>query len=90
VASIEAEIDLNVDGKGNIIANDVNNVSAIALGNSEIETPGFAGATLLGQLQAFAKERGIVLTEKYEIRKKMAHCIPNTGRPEAIKLAEEI
>jgi hypothetical protein len=56
VASIEAEIDLDVDGKGNIIANDVNNVSAIALGNSEIETPGFAGATLLGQLQAFAKE----------------------------------
>ena len=56
VASIEAEIDLDVDGKGNIIANDVNNVSTIALGNSEIETPGFAGATLLGQLQAFAKE----------------------------------
>jgi len=57
VASIEAEIDLDVDGKGNIIANDVNNVSAIALGNSEIETPGFVGATLLGQLQAFAKEQ---------------------------------
>jgi len=69
VASIEAEIDLDVDGKGNIIANDVNNVSAIALGNSEIETPGFAGATLLGQLQAFAKER--------DIKTEIGHKIPS-------------
>jgi hypothetical protein len=49
-------MDLDVDSKGNLIATDIQDVSAIALGNSEIETPGFAGATLLGQLQAFAKE----------------------------------
>jgi len=57
VASIEAEMDLDVDSKGNLVATDIQDVSAIALGNSEIETPGFAGATLLGQLQAFAKEQ---------------------------------
>jgi hypothetical protein len=50
-------MDLDVDSKGNLIATDIQDVSAIALGNSEIETPGFAGATLLGQLQAFAKEQ---------------------------------
>jgi hypothetical protein len=59
VASIEASMDLDVDSKGNLIATDIQDVSAIALGNSEIETPGFAGATLLGQLQAFAKDRNI-------------------------------
>ncbi|MCJ7587532.1 MAG: hypothetical protein MUQ00_06505 [Candidatus Aminicenantes bacterium] len=57
VASIEASMDLDVDSKGNLIATDIQDVSAIALGNSEIETPGFAGATLLGQLQAFARQR---------------------------------
>jgi len=75
VASIEAEIDLDVDGKGNIIANDVNNVSAIALGNSEIETPGFAGATLLGQLQAFAQDKGIKTKIGYEIPPKLGYRI---------------
>ena len=57
VASIEANMDLDVDNKGNLIVNDIQDVSAIALGNSAIDTPGFAGATLLGQLQAFAQEQ---------------------------------
>lgn len=76
VASIEASVDLDVDGQGNIIATNVNDISAIALGNSEIETPGFAGAMLLGQLQAFAKERGFAT--RYEIPMKKGYRINNT------------
>lgn len=54
VASIEANIYLNEnDG---VYEADVESVSAIALGSSRIETPGFAGATLLGQIQAFAEK----------------------------------
>ena len=55
VASIEADIDLVGDSQDRLYVADVNEISGIALGNSEIETPGFPGATLLGQLQAFAK-----------------------------------
>jgi hypothetical protein len=84
VASIEANMDLDVDSKGNLVATDIQDVSAIALGNSEIETPGFAGATLLGQLQAFAKERGLVdvpgytVPKRYEIPSKKGYRINNT------------
>ncbi|MCX6348724.1 MAG: hypothetical protein NTV79_04355 [Candidatus Aureabacteria bacterium] len=60
VASIEASVDLEVDRQGNIMANDVSEVTGIALGNSAIDTPGFAGATLIGQLQAFAIENKMV------------------------------
>ena len=55
VASIEADIDLVGDSQDRLYVADVNEISGIALGNSEIETPGFPGATLLGQLQAFAE-----------------------------------
>lgn len=54
VASIEAMIFLK-DSNGSYEA-DVESVSGIALGSSQTETPGFAGATLLGQIQAFAEE----------------------------------
>lgn len=54
IASIEAEIFLT-EGDG-IYEADVENVSAIALGSSHTEAPGFAGATLLGQIQAFAEK----------------------------------
>ena len=84
VASIEANMDLDIDSKGNLIATDIQDISAIALGNSEIETPGFAGATLLGQLQAFAKERGI--TTGYEIPMKLGVCINNTDQPDKLSL----
>jgi hypothetical protein len=57
VASIEADIDLRGDNKSNLYVADVNEISGIALGNSEVETPGFPGATLLGQLQAFAERK---------------------------------
>jgi hypothetical protein len=54
VASIEADIDFEQKQEGIVVVN-VNDVSAIALANRAVETPGFPGATLLGQLQAFAK-----------------------------------
>ena len=57
IASIEASVDLEEDRKRGLYVADVGEVSAIALSNSAIETPGFAGATLLGQLQAFAKSK---------------------------------
>lgn len=55
VASIEVEIGLKKDDRGTYVS-DVGEVTGIALGNSGIDTPGFAGATLLGQLQAFARK----------------------------------
>lgn len=54
VASIEADIYLT-DNDG-VYEADVEAVSGIALGSSRVETPGFAGATLLGQVQAFAEK----------------------------------
>jgi hypothetical protein len=67
VASIEADIDLRQDDRRGFIVSDVNQVTGIALGNSKIETPGFSGATLLGQLQAFAKDKRLSLEDSMEI-----------------------
>lgn len=53
VASIEA--DINIDPtRDSIEAVDVAGVTGVALGSSAVEKPGFAGATLLSQIQAFA------------------------------------
>jgi hypothetical protein len=54
VASIEADIKLKKEGDEYLA--DVDNISGIALGNSNTETPGFAGATLLAQVQEFAEK----------------------------------
>ena len=59
VASIEADVELEQDKKSGLFVADVSQVTGIALGNSAIDTPGFEGATLLGQLQAFAKTKKI-------------------------------
>lgn len=56
VASIEADIQLDEDAQAGLYVAGVDKVSAIALGNSKVETPGFPGATLLGQLQAFERQ----------------------------------
>lgn len=53
VASIEATVRLSEDDDG-ISDTDVGDITGIALGNSAINQPGFAGATLLAQVQAFA------------------------------------
>jgi len=57
VASIEADIVVNPDIniQDDIHDVDVGEVTGIALSSSALETPGFAGATLLSQIQAFAK-----------------------------------
>lgn len=57
VASIEADVDLRGESNENLYVADVNEISGIALGDSTIEAPGFPGATLLGQLQAFAEKK---------------------------------
>jgi hypothetical protein len=57
VASIEAQVDMEQNARGEIDIIDVGDVTAIALGNSKVEAPGFPGATLLGNLQAFVEKR---------------------------------
>jgi hypothetical protein len=56
IASIEAEIILpeTINPNARSVDVDVTEITGVALGNSEIATPGFAGATLLASLQEFA------------------------------------
>lgn len=56
VASIEADINLpeTVNPNTRVVDVDVEDITAIALGNSQTQKPGFAGATLLASLQEFA------------------------------------
>ena len=56
VASIEADVNIDTSMHDGIEAVDVLDVTGIALGNSAVNKPGFAGATLLGELQAFADQ----------------------------------
>lgn len=56
VASIEADITMpeSISPNARSVDVDVESITGIALGNSEIATPGFAGATLLATVQEFA------------------------------------
>ena len=85
VASVETDIEMRqgADGKMDIVG--VDNVTGIALGNSQIDTPGFPGATLLGQLQAFEEQTRL----GYEPRIKLGYRIDNTGQHDSLTLAEE-
>lgn len=58
VASIEADIMVpeNVNPNARAVEVDVEDITAIALGNSQINKPGFAGASLLASLQEFAAD----------------------------------
>ena len=60
VASIEADINMpeSVNPNARAVDVDVEEITGIALGNSEICKPGFAGATLLASLQEFADNAG--------------------------------
>ena len=88
VASIEADINFKPTGGNDVIITDINNITGIALGNSAIETPGFPGATLLGQLQAFIKENNIRMgIESPAMR--LGYRLDNTSPPEPLRLAEE-
>lgn len=57
VASIEADLALEIDKQNGELLADVKGISGVALGNSNIETPGFPGATLLAQVQEFAEQK---------------------------------
>lgn len=56
VASIEAKIHFEED-ENEVYTAEVGEISAIALGNSAVNKPGFAGATLLAQVQAFTVKK---------------------------------
>jgi hypothetical protein len=88
VASIEADIQMDYQPGDNLVVTDVDNVSGIALGSSLIEKPGFEGATLLGQLQAFIADKHI--KTGIEIPPlRLGYRLDRTGRPEGLRLAEE-
>jgi hypothetical protein len=57
VASIEADINMpeTVNPNARAVDVDVEEITGIALGNSQIVKPGFAGATLLASMQEFAE-----------------------------------
>lgn len=55
ISSIEAEVRLR-EGEG-VYDVDVGEITGVALASSAINTPGFAGATLLAQLQEFAEAK---------------------------------
>lgn len=55
VCSIEANIAFVAEGEGKARAVDVDDITGIALGDAENDTPGFPGAKLLAALQAFAE-----------------------------------
>jgi len=56
VASVETSAGFIQREDGTIEVVMVGDVTGIALGNSRVDTPGFPGATLLGQLQAFESQ----------------------------------
>lgn len=57
VASIEADIQINPDDSVHDV--DVGDITGIALGSSAVDKPGFAGATLLSELQAMEEKLGL-------------------------------
>jgi hypothetical protein len=67
VASIEADIKINDDN--GVHGVDVGEITGIALGNSAVEKPGFADAGLLSQIQAMAKEMGLLvdISDKWKL-----------------------
>ena len=56
VASIEADVILSDDQNRGIYDANVEDITGIALGDSSVNRPGFSGATLLSQIQAFADQ----------------------------------
>jgi len=56
IASIEAEVELTHDEETGVYEAEVKDITGIALGDSSKETPAFAGATLIGEMQAFLNQ----------------------------------
>jgi len=65
VASIEADVRINPDDTVHDV--DVGDITGIALGSSVVEKPGFAGATLLSQIQAMSKKLKITDEPKWQL-----------------------
>jgi len=63
-ASIEVDVDITDDTVHDV---DVGDITGIALGNSAVDKPGFAGATLLSQIQAMSKKLKITDEPKWEL-----------------------
>ena len=87
VASIEVEVNIDPTIPDGVHADDVADVTGIALGNSKVNRPGFPGATLLGELQAMAEKSGI----GHEIpnKLKLGFSVNNTDQQDKLKLVEE-
>lgn len=69
ICSIEGDIEMKINENNKDVDVDVKNVheiTGIALGDSEKETPGFAGAELLTSIQMFAETKEKMLLSKEE------------------------
>lgn len=68
VCSIEADVNL-IEQAGRYIADKIEKLTGIALGNSMQETPAFAGAKVIGEIQAF-ENTGLEKTMTFDEVKK--------------------
>ena len=84
VASIEMNVEMKRADDGTLDIVDIDDVTGIALGNSNVDTPGFAGATLIGALQAFAHETTRIGIELPALRLGIA--INQNDRSERLRL----
>lgn len=71
VASIEADVRINPDDGVHDV--DVGDVTGIALGNSAVDKPGFADATLLSQIQAMSNKLEISNEPKWTLAYNRTH-----------------
>jgi len=84
IASVEANVFIDNNVNDEIHAVNVEDVTGIVLGNSKVDSPGFPGATLLGELQAFAEKSKQTEKPKWQLGYNF------TGQGERkLKLAEE-
>jgi len=82
IASIEVDMDITDE---NVHDKNVGDITGIALGNSAVEKPGFAGATLLSQIQAFANKSKITDDRKWVFSYKV-----NRQEEPRFKLTKEV
>ena len=79
VASMEVnDVLVETDSSGKAFVKDVGSLMGIALGDGRIESPGFSGATLLAEMQAFQKEQGEHTVDKAAV---MAWIKENSTKP---------
>jgi hypothetical protein len=84
VASVETNVDYTQAPDGTLEIVGVSDVTGIALGNSAIDRPGFSGATLLGQLQAFESSHN---SKASGSRLRLGYSNTDKGQLSKVKLA---